>query len=235
MEFLSRAYYKYVFLRRNPVARAISSLVPSPSVPSKDTWEKQYQQGYWDRLSDLSEQAHNAIVISYVAHLKPGGSILELGCGKGTLVERLKQVGYRSYTGIDISESAVNSCGKLVDEKTSFLVGDAENHVLQGSFDLILLNESVYYFIDPGKALKRYSQHLTQDGIFVISVFDKERTRSIREALKSAFDVIDETVVSNSKGTWYCFVLSPHPSEREKASAGNDNKSLKQLVSPSQN
>lgn len=129
MKLPVRLYYRYVFLRENPVARAITALVGTPSVPSQQHWEAQYKDGRWNRLHDLCEQAHNAIVVAYVASRRPAGSILEVGCGEGTLVTRLQQVGYHSYTGIDISETAISSCRSYLDSKTSCFVADAETYV----------------------------------------------------------------------------------------------------------
>ena len=209
MNPFSSLYYRYVFLRENPIARAITWLVGDPSVPSREAWESQYKDGQWARLNDLCEQAHNAVVLSYIAHLRPGSSVLEIGCGEGSLIRRLKQVGYRNYTGIDISEFAISRCRQFSDEKTFFLACDAESYVPDTVFDVVVLNESIYYFVQPIITMQRYADCLAPDGLFVISLFDKDRTRPIRRRLTAAFPLVDETVVSNSKGTWHCLVLAP--------------------------
>jgi SAM-dependent methyltransferase len=202
-------YYRYVFLRENRIARAIASLVGSPSVPSREMWDLQYRNGHWARLNDLCEQAHNAVAVSYIAHLRPESSVLEIGCGEGSLLRRLKQVGYRNYTGIDISEFAIGKCRQFSDQKTTFLVGDAERYVPDADFDVLVLNECIYYFVEPIITLQRYANYLTPGGLFVISLFDKDRTRPIRRRLMTEFSLVDETLVSNSKGTWYCLALRP--------------------------
>jgi len=207
MKALSSLYYRYLFLRRNTVARALVSLIGRPKVPTKKMWDTQYANGHWERLKDLCEQAHGAVAASYVAYLKPNSSVLEIGCGEGILLPRLREIGYRAYTGIDISEFAIGKCRTMADEKTRFIVGDAEQYVPDTPVDVILLNESIYYFVEPIACLCRYAERLAPGGVFIVSMFDKERTRPIRRALKETFRVIDETIVSNSKGTWYCSVL----------------------------
>lgn len=209
MNPFSWLYYRYVFLRENLIARAIASLVGSPPVPSREMWESQYKNGDWARLNDLCEQAHNAVVLSYITHLRPESAILEVGCGEGSLLRRLKQVGYRNYTGIDISDLAIGGCRQFSDEKTVFLPCDAESYVPDAVFDIVVLNECIYYFAQPVITLQRYAEYLTPGGLFVISLFDKVRTRPIRRRLKATFSLVDETLVSNSKGTWHCLVLSP--------------------------
>lgn len=212
MKGLTWFYYRYIFLRENPISRAVGALAGNPAVPSREVWESQYEKGQWTRLNDLSEQAHNGVVLSYIAYLRPEGSVLEIGCGEGTLLPRLKQIGFRRYTGIDISEVAIAKTMQFSDNKTTFVVGDAETYKPTGAFDVIVLNECIYYFVEPVNTLQRYASYLTAGGLFVISLFDKDRTRPIRRRLKSAFCLVDETVISNAKGTWYCLVVTPKES-----------------------
>lgn len=222
MKALSWLYYRYVFLRENPIARAVGALAGSPAVPSREAWESQYENGEWTRLNDLSEQAHNGVVLSYIAYLRPVSSILEIGCGEGILLPRLRQIGYRSYTGVDISEVAIGKAGQFRDQKTAFLVGDAEAYQPNAAFDVIVLNECIYYFVEPIRSLQQYANCLAPGGLFVISLFDKYRTRPIRRSLKSVFRLVDETVISNAKGTWYCLVLSPKESNLPTAAPAKD-------------
>jgi SAM-dependent methyltransferase len=230
MNPLSWFYYRCIFLRENRIARVVEALAGSPAVPSREMWESQYERGQWTRLNDLSEQAHNGVVLSYIAHLRPEGSVLEIGCGEGTLLPRLKQIGFRSYTGIDISEVAIAKTKQFGDNKTTFVVGDAEAYKPADAFDVIVLNESIYYFVEPVNTLQRYADYLTAGGLFVISLFDKDRTRPIRRRLKGAFCLVDETVVSNAKGTWYCLVLTRKESALSNVLSG-ENRGLEQKVS----
>ena len=202
-------YYRYIFLRENPIARAIASMAKKPPVPSQEVWESQYRSGHWARLNNLTEVGHNSVVFSYITHLRPQGSILEIGCGEGILLRKLKKVGYSRYVGIDMSAFAIEKCREFADEKTSFVVGDAESHSYDSRFDFVVLNEAIYYFVEPIKTLEHYVRYLAPGGLFVISIFDKPRTRAIRRRLKACFPVLDETRITNAGGSWYCLVLAP--------------------------
>lgn len=208
MKAFSSLYYRYIFLRDNSIARALTSLVGSPAHPTREMWDLQYEKGDWARLSDFSEQAHNGVVLSYVAYLRPDSSILEIGCGGGSLLPRLRQFGYRNYIGIDMSEVAIAKCRQFSDRKTTFLVADAESYVPDVAVDVVILNECIYYFAHPIVTLQRYAHYLVPGGLFVVSLFENDQTRPIRRCLKAKFSLVDETTVSNSKGTWHCLVLA---------------------------
>jgi SAM-dependent methyltransferase len=232
MNPLTWLYYRYIFLRGDALERVVTALAGRPDVPTRGTWESEYQNGIWNRLYDMSEQAHNAVVLSYIAHLRPESSILEIGCGEGTLLGRLRQIGYRSYTGLDISEFVVQHCQKFADPKTAFIAADAESYAPPRVYDVIILNECVYYFQDPVGTIERYSKYLANDGIFVISIFDSIRTRPIRRRLKQALSAVDETAVSNSKGTWYCLVLQARAQRKSLAVPSREETFSAEAVSP---
>jgi len=190
------------------MATGIAGLIRTPTLRSPERWNREYADGRWARLKKLSEVAHNAVLLGYISFLRPDASILEVGCGDGLLLPLLTRLGYRRYLGIDISSVAIKKCEQFGDERTSFQTADAENYVPDFRPDVIVLNESIYYFGQPIQALERYNQHLAPDGVFVLSLVDNPQTRTIIRCLKNTFSLIDQTTVSNSKAAWHCVVLS---------------------------
>src|ERR1700741_4727116 len=67
---------------------------------SAQTWEAQYAAGKWDYLAELSELSRFSILAGYICHLKPGGAVLDTGCGQGALLRRLPSDSYSRYVGI---------------------------------------------------------------------------------------------------------------------------------------
>ena len=208
MNPLHSLYFRYIFLHNNWPANAVAKLVRTPSLRSVQTWNDEYTNGHWALLKDLSQQPHNAVLLGYITFLRPNSAILEIGCGNGALFPYLARLGYQRYLGIDISSVAIDSCQRFRDDKTSFKTADAEIYAPDFRPDVMLLNESVYYFREPIKTLKRYDQHLAPSGILVLSLVDNPKTRTIIRCLKSAFPLIDETTVSNSNTAWHCLVLA---------------------------
>ena len=70
-------------------------------------WNEEYVSGRWDFLGQLDELCRFSIVVGYCAFLKPDAYILEVGCGPGVLMRRLRMVGYSYYCGVDQSEKAI--------------------------------------------------------------------------------------------------------------------------------
>lgn len=207
-KYLAGVFYKYFYLRDDLVSRMISHLVPAPQPPAKAFWDVEYSQGYWNKLLDLSEKAHYAVLRSYILHLVQKGEILDVGCGEGLLLEQLGDK-YERYVGIDFSESALTKCPRAIDRCTTLIGANAEEYVPEGFFDVIVFCESIYYFGQPIDTVLRYRNYLKQNGAFVISLHSHRRTDAIRACLKRRLHLVHETVVTNQRDSWFCMLMRP--------------------------
>jgi len=147
-----------------------------------------------------------------MVHLRPGGAVLDVGCGEGILFERFRTYGYSKYLGIDISETSLTELIEKQDEKTLFVKADAETYIPIEQFDIIVFNETLYYFHYPLKTVERYSRALKKDGVLVVSTYTaSERAMSILQRLKATYSLLDETRTFNeaSSRSWICSVLVP--------------------------
>ncbi|WP_166657912.1 class I SAM-dependent methyltransferase [Actinokineospora alba] len=173
-------------------------------------WDGQYARGEWDYLAGVAEISHYAVIVGYGTYLKPGGSVLDVGCGEGVLQERYLPHGYSNYVGVDISAVAVEKLKDREDERTAFVQGDAESTVPEGKFDVIVFNESLYYFEDPLAVMTRYAEVLAPDGIFLVSMFQgSRRARSVLEHVLRHHTVLDETLTTQGTRSWRCAVVRP--------------------------
>ena len=128
------------------------------------------------------------------------------------LFERFRPYGYSKYLGIDISETALTKLIEKQDEKTLFVKADAETYIPIEEFDIIVFNETLYYFHDPLKAVERYSRALKKDGVLVVSTYTaSERAMSILQRLKATYSLLDEsrTIHEANSMSWICSVLVP--------------------------
>ncbi len=97
-------------------------------------WDQMYSDGIapwddpapWPPLRTLVE-----------ANCKPGGSILEVGCGYGSDAVHLAELGYR-VTATDLSETAISRAQEMAgDADVDFRVEDFFNHADSSLYDVI--------------------------------------------------------------------------------------------------
>jgi SAM-dependent methyltransferase len=124
------------------------------------------QKAYWiDRLEryrndprsvgnlgrSLEEnQRSEALVMARVGAvarlLRPCASVLDVGCGYGRAAKAFCDVGY-AYTGIDISEAAIERAREL-EPRGRYVVGSALEAHLGGQFDLVCVLYVFVHFVD---------------------------------------------------------------------------------------
>jgi len=145
---------------------------------TKETWEKEYEKGEWKYLNQLPvELARSAIIINvFYRKFSPHGKILDVGCGNGAIAEFLAEKQLELYMGIDISETSVNDARNRFPVGAKFEQSTAEKFNVDArlKFDCIIFNEVLYY-TDHVAIMKKYSEYLNVNGIFIISVWSAPR------------------------------------------------------------
>ncbi len=175
---------------------------------SDAVWESQFSSGHWGFLRDVDELARYSIIAGYLVFLKPGGSILDIGCGEAILLSRLDPESFKRYVGIDISEAAIESVFSYEQDKVTFVKESATSFVPSEFFSSIVFNEMLYYCDDPVEILRRYEGFLEEGGIFIVSMMTTIRTSIIWNRLKRRYRFVDETKIRNKNGRrWSCRVL----------------------------
>jgi 2-polyprenyl-3-methyl-5-hydroxy-6-metoxy-1,4-benzoquinol methylase len=179
---------------------------------SAQTWEAQYAAGRWDFLAELSELARFSVLAGYICHLKPGGSVLDTGCGHGVLLRRLPVSCYSKYVGIDVSGSAISVAQEHGNERGTFLAADCEEYSPAEQFDVIVFNEVLCCLRDPLRTVERYARSLNPGGLLLVSLCTAARgSATIQRRLKRAYATVDEVRVVHSgrKVSWVCTALRP--------------------------
>lgn len=178
-------------------------------------WDAEYRDGQWDFLGDLREAAHYQVITSYYERLTPSGAVLDVGCGEGRLNEVLRRAGYASYVGIDISAVALARASFHADEHTQFLVADAESFDTTDRFDVIVVNEALYYFQDPARTTRCLARLLRPGGVIILSVAlcglkDGLNKLAMLCSVERDFRLRDEVSLYTQNGpTWLVRVLQP--------------------------
>jgi len=185
---------------------------PDSLLQTAQTWEAQYAAGRWDFLAELSELARFSVLAGYICHLKPGGTVLDTGCGQGVLLRRLPVSCYSRYVGIDVSGSAISVAQEHGNERSTFLAADCEEYSPTEQFDVIVFNEVLCCLRDPLSTVERYARSLNPGGLLLVSLCTAARgSATILRRLKRAYATVDEVRVVHSgrKVSWVCTALRP--------------------------
>lgn len=212
-------YYKHLFGRQIPLAVPLEKAVAAleqryqfgETNIQANRWDEEYSSDKWEYLNELDELSRYSILTGYMAFLKPGGGFLDVGCGDGILFKKYKPYGFASYTGIDISEVAIQNLREQEIENATFICANGEIYQPSEHFDAIIFNESIYYFKEPLKAIEHYNKFLKKGGVIITSIYkNSQRSIAINRLMNTTYRLLDETYCINGEKTWICSVYKPH-------------------------
>ncbi len=108
----------------------------------------------------------------------PFERVFEIGVGTGLFTRMfVKEASFRQYLGCDL----VWECGSWVQPLgVKFLVANAEDPSwLRGSFDLVVANAVLQWFLDPARSLALWAKKVSSEGILAFTVFGPETMKEI--------------------------------------------------------
>lgn len=114
-------------------------------------------------------------------------SIVELGCGTGTITKGLADNGY-NVLGVDLSEDMLSiAMNTNTDEKIMYVRQDMTQLDLGGTYDaFVSVGDSVNYITDEDALLdvfKGVARHLADDGVFVFDLKTKHLYETIGDSV----------------------------------------------------
>jgi SAM-dependent methyltransferase len=190
-----RALATWLTVRRTRTKNVLRGLVQRYGTESikKYLWDYEFSSGRWNCLDNMNGDC----VYRHVERHARGGSILDLGCGPGATGAELARHSYSSYTGVDISNIAVEKAIHRAqrDGRTDtnrYFQGDIGIYVPDKKHDLMLFGDSLYYlpWNSIPDTLERYAEHLTIGGVFIARIYGRRFSR-IMDAIESRFEVIE--------------------------------------------
>ncbi|MBO0728370.1 MAG: class I SAM-dependent methyltransferase [Acidimicrobiaceae bacterium] len=184
--------------------------VRSPSLLPPAIWELQHRCGVWRRRLAADDECLRYETLTAV--IETGGrtgTLLDLGCAHGTLLEYLDPRGHPGYVGIDISPAAI-AAGQRTHGGSGarFIAADVRSWSAETTFDSIVFNELLYYFARPWSLLRRYVRWLSPGGTIYVSMYQpvwwrqpvmRARINQIWRRLAAEFDLARNVSVRDGK------------------------------------
>lgn len=176
-------------------------------------WDAEFASGKWDCLDDMSQDSMNP----YIERYANKGVILDLGCGPGATGNELNVDSYQSYTGVDISDVAIEKARARTlknqrETKNTYYQSDICSYVPEHPYDVIVFGDSIYYFTarDVITLLTRYSEYLKDNGVFIAKI--KGPYNNIHSVLEREFSIVEKRYYSkNNEVCVTVFVPKGHP------------------------
>jgi predicted TPR repeat methyltransferase len=178
----------------------------------REKWDAEYAAGQWDYLGGVSEIPRYAVVAGYVRYFNQHSRILEIGCGTGILLKYLRDVDFASYQGVDISAAAVDRAAEFSsrDDRIAFSASCGSRYRDSSTYDILVMNESLYYFDDCIAVLEHYAAQLSDDGKMIISMVVGPQSIQHWKTITTRYDIHTgvRTQSSDGRHTWTCNVLA---------------------------
>lgn len=159
----------------------------------KAVWDNEFSGGKWNFIDETASDC----VYTHLESYARGGDILDLGCGPGNTANELSANAYHTYTGVDISESALEKGKQRTSEsgrttKNSFVCSDFLSYKPTRKFDVILFRESMYHvpYGQVASLLEKYSHSLKEEGVFIVRLYRSDQSGRIKPRVERKLDLI---------------------------------------------
>lgn len=171
-------------------------------IKKRFSWNYKYFIGKWDYIENQNT-GYNKIVehVNYCNINNP--KILDLGCGFGSLCKYLNEDDFSSLLGVDLSDTAIAKAKKKKYSNTNFIVADIQKFETNEKFDIIILNEVIYYLDDYLETLSRFSKFFkNENGYFIISIYGVRE--DIIEKVSTQYELIktDKVLKVDNNAYW---------------------------------
>lgn len=140
----------------------------------KKRWDKQYKNGRWAAFKDERETNRYGTIIEFLKKYAPNNpSIFDIGCGDGVLNERIGEMPFSYFLGLDFSKESIKQANSKNFQNAEFISADIIGYVPERKFDAIIFNEAFYYIHETERqnVINNLMDHLTENGIVIVSIY----------------------------------------------------------------
>jgi len=157
-------------------------------------WNREFATGRWDFIEDTSGD----LIYQFIEKHCRNGSILDLGCGSGNTGCELNADRYGEYTGVDISDVAIEKANRRSaanhrDSKNHYQQADITTYTPSRKYRVILFRESLYYIphLKIRSVLDHYSGFLEKDGVFIVRWHNRRQGEIVLDILRDAYQLVE--------------------------------------------
>jgi 2-polyprenyl-3-methyl-5-hydroxy-6-metoxy-1,4-benzoquinol methylase len=166
-----------------------------PRSTRRNLWNTEFANGRWDYIDSTPSDC----VYSFLTIYLRGGSLLDLGCGSGNTGAELEAKSYSTYTGVDISDVAIEKAKERSARarragRNRYVQADIIKYVPATNHDVILFRESLFYvpLARTRIMLYRCRKYLKPGGVIIVRMCDRDKYSAIIRMIESNFQVVEK-------------------------------------------
>lgn len=152
---------------------------------------------YDDKHSFVSQFGENVLELLDV---KPGESILDIGCGTGDLTKQIQEKG-ADVLGTDFSAEMIAQA-RFKYPTVNFDVADAASFTVEYPYDAVFSNAALHWVHNAGGVIKSVYEALKPGGRFVAEMGGKGNIGKLRAAIKQVLTKNGYTMQAETN-IWY--------------------------------
>ncbi|MEK6972461.1 MAG: class I SAM-dependent methyltransferase [archaeon] len=144
--------------------------------------------GFYDSITDQKPERFLKLIKEYSKKHKIY-TILDIGCGTGTLVRLLAKNNFRAI-GLDNSEVMLKEARKKINDKklkdAEFRNGNMVDFTLKNKVDIITCSDAINHILDKAELLKCFGncyKNLNKKGAFIFNTQTEEYIKELEESL----------------------------------------------------
>jgi trans-aconitate methyltransferase len=149
---------------------------------------------------DSTAQRGAADLLLALARVGPAEDVLDVGCGTGALLGRLRAATGGRVVGADPSPRMIEEARRAAPPGAELLRCAAEELPFEGEFDLVVSNSALQWFQDPAAALARFRRALRPGGRAAIQA--PATARYAPEFVDAMADVARDPATRDVFATW---------------------------------
>jgi trans-aconitate 2-methyltransferase len=132
---------------------------------SADSWDP-------DRYHRFAEARSRPLHdLLHLVEPRPGGRLLDLGCGSGELtIAAVQATGVAEAVGVDSSAAMLRAAASIGDPRVHFVQGDLSAPEVPGDWDVVLANASLHWVPDHDAVLADWRDRLRPGGQLAVQV-----------------------------------------------------------------
>lgn len=132
---------------------------------AEDTWDP---DRYHRFRSERTRPFHDLMAL---VEARPGGTLLDLGCGSGELTAQAAELtGVGRALGVDTSPAMLARAADHASDTVRFVAGDLATPADTGPWDVVLANASLHWVHDHDAVLERWRGLLAPGGQLAVQV-----------------------------------------------------------------